>query len=504
MAGLIFLRNPFPSEFLQWSWTGDKSGGLIDVQTIIAHELGHILGLAHIEGGSNIMNEYESWAGAASAARFGISHRAAGVEDMAALEKLYGPGSATFSETKKRVEGPIWQKWLNGRSYEDSVYINGLPISDARNESSITDGKVYKTQWFERAKYEYHPENQPPYDVLLGLLGTASAKGRQSETPFKPVPKPAMSAAYSEGYHFDMLGSTNYASTGLAGLAWFPETQHTLGDNSVGGQAIASFWNNLGGIPQFGFPLSQPFMERNKDDGKTYLVQYFERQRFEYHPENKGTRYEVLLGRLGAEQINAVALLHLLTPGQGDITNVAFSPDGRILASGSDQGYVSLWRVDDATLLYKASDVFGQKVVFSPNGLTLAVAGKYGDISLIEVANGKLLRRMNDYSRNVTSVAFTQDGQVLVTGSFDAKIRFWKVSDGTLLKTLEGHRSIVTGVKMSPDEQILASTSADKTIRLWRATDGAFLRSLEGHSDEVSSLAFSPDGQYPCYWITRQ
>ncbi len=185
-----------------------------------------------------------------------------------------------FPETKFGVSGVLWNAWQGGHSYNDSLYINGFPITSKRSEVNPTDGKTYQTQWFERTRFEEHPENQPPYNVLLGLLGTASAQRRQTEGPFRPI-----------------------ANSG-GGLQWFPETKHSLGDNSEGGRAIAAFWTRLGGIKQFGFPLSQPFMETNQGNGKTYLVQYFERQRFEYHPENKGTRYEVLLGRLGAEQVN--------------------------------------------------------------------------------------------------------------------------------------------------------------------------------------------------------
>jgi polysaccharide biosynthesis protein PslG len=187
--------------------------------------------------------------------------------------------SYTFKETGLAVSGDFWTAWQGGRSYQDSLYINGLPITSARDETSPTDGKVYKTQWFERARFEAHPGNQPPYNMLLGLLGVTATQGRQSEAAFKPVANPG------------------------GGAQWFPETRHTLGDSSEGGRAIAAFWSRLGGLKQFGFPISQPFMEASKDDGKTYLVQYFERQRFEYHPENKGTRFEVLLGRLGAEQV---------------------------------------------------------------------------------------------------------------------------------------------------------------------------------------------------------
>jgi hypothetical protein len=187
--------------------------------------------------------------------------------------------SYTFKETNLAVAGRFWQVWQSGRSFADSLYINGLPITALRDEVSTTDGKTYKTQWFERARFEQHTENSAPNDVLLGLLGVAAAQGRQSEVPFKAISNPG------------------------GGLQWFSQTGHTLGDSSEGGKAIAAAWTRLGGLSQFGYPLSQPFTEVSKDDGKTYLVQYFERQRFEYHPENKGTSFEVLLGRLGAEQV---------------------------------------------------------------------------------------------------------------------------------------------------------------------------------------------------------
>jgi protocatechuate 3,4-dioxygenase beta subunit len=187
--------------------------------------------------------------------------------------------SYPFKETGFTVAGDFWKMWQGGRAYADSLYINGLPITSERNEVSPTDGKTYRTQWFERARYEYHPENQAPNNVLLGLLGSASVQSRQNETPFKRVSNPG--------------GTTT----------WFSQTGHTVGDSSTGGKAIAAFWAASGGVAQFGLPLSQPFNEVSKDDGKTYLVQYFERQRLEYHPENSGTKFEVLLGRLGAEQV---------------------------------------------------------------------------------------------------------------------------------------------------------------------------------------------------------
>lgn len=226
-----------------------------------------------------LMNVQDTASGKTATYNFVLNAVAASSAQATATPASSGTGSYTFKQTGITVSGDFWTAWLGGRSFADSLYINGLPITAARDEVSPTDGKTYKTQWFERARIEYHPENAAPNNMLFGLLGTAAAQGKQSQAAFKQVSNPG------------------------GGATWFSQTGHTLGNSSAGGQAIAAAWTRLGGLKQFGYPISQPFTEVSKDDGKTYLVQYFERQRFEYHPENKGTAYEVLLGRLGAEQV---------------------------------------------------------------------------------------------------------------------------------------------------------------------------------------------------------
>jgi len=185
------------------------------------------------------------------------------------------------------VSGRFLEVWNSQGSEQNNVYVNGLPITDLRSEISLTDGKAYDTQWFERARYEAHPENKAPYDVLLGLLGVTLTEGRGSvdpatgkarnaaDQPFVGIDKPA-----------DADGKTK---------VWFTETKH-----SVSGK-ILEYWNKYGGLQQFGFPLSEQFSEVSATDGKTYTVQYFERNRFELHPE-KQAPYEVELGLLGVQQ----------------------------------------------------------------------------------------------------------------------------------------------------------------------------------------------------------
>jgi hypothetical protein len=137
--------------------------------------------------------------------------------------------------------------------------INGYPISDQFVET-LEDNKPYTVQYFERVRMELHPENQPPYNVLLGQFG------RRIHPADRPVPA-------------------------NPSARFFPETGHNLG----GGFLV--YWTANGGLPQFGYPITEEFAE-TLEDGKSYTVQYFERARFEWHPENRPP-YDVLLGQFG-------------------------------------------------------------------------------------------------------------------------------------------------------------------------------------------------------------
>jgi hypothetical protein len=125
------------------------------------------------------------------------------------------------------------------------------------------------SQFFQRAVFEHHPEfARTGNEVLLRLLGTELTRGR-----FFPEADVTILS-------LDVL--------------YFPETRHTLGG------PFRKFWEETGGLAVYGYPISEEIMER-APDGNSYLVQYFERNRFEYHPEVAGTPYEVQLGLLGAD-----------------------------------------------------------------------------------------------------------------------------------------------------------------------------------------------------------
>ena len=176
------------------------------------------------------------------------------------------------------------------------------------------------------------------------------------------------------------------------------------------------------------------------------------------------------------------------------IQDLAFSPDGRTLATGS--GEIRFWDVGSGehktTLVDHMDEV--KNVAFSPDGRTLA--GSEGKrIHLWEGVSGAPKTTLIGHTDDITSVAFSPDGKTLATGGQDRTVQLWNVTTGTAKGTLIGHTADIMSVAFSPDGKTLATGSWDKTVRLWDAISGHHKAALTGHTDVVSSVAFSPDGK---------
>jgi serine/threonine protein kinase len=195
-----------------------------------------------------------------------------------------------------------------------------------------------------------------------------------------------------------------------------------------------------------------------------------------------------------------VRLLRTLQGHSDSVDSVAFSTDGRTLASGSNDNTIKLWNVNSGQLLRTLTGHSDSvdSVAFSPDGRTLA-SGGYGNdhtIKLWDAASGQLLRTLLlQEGASVFSVAFSPDGRTLASGNEGDPIRLWDAASGQLLRTIEGPMGSASSIAFSPDGRTLASGGGNRTIKLWDAASGQLLRTLQGHSDSVDSVAFSPDGR---------
>jgi hypothetical protein len=191
------------------------------------------------------------------------------------------PSSAYFSESKHYLKAPFKTYWEQNGGLANF----GFPFTEQLQETNPDDGNSYTVQYLERQRFEYHPENAgTPYEVELGLLGKAEATrlGLTGTAPFAPVKAaPGSSCIYfAEVSHFLCSRFKAY---------WQSHGQE-FGDPGVSTREALAL---------FGYPLSESYV----DPRTGLIIQYFERARFEWHPENAGTPYEVLLGRLGSNSL---------------------------------------------------------------------------------------------------------------------------------------------------------------------------------------------------------
>ena len=162
---------------------------------------------------------------------------------------------------------------------------------------------------------------------------------------------------------------------------------------------------------------------------------------------------------------------------------LAWCPDSTLVASGDDGGNICLWEAADGRLQLRIQGHQGivADVAWSPDGMLLASAGgdkNHGELYIWDMQRSERVRSLEGHESVVYGVTWSQGGDLLVSGDSDGVLRWWDVQSRECVRELRAHQGTIRALKISPDGQTLASCGDDSTIRLWNLSSGELLRIL--------------------------
>lgn len=191
-----------------------------------------------------------------------------------------------------------------------------------------------------------------------------------------------------------------------------------------------------------------------------------------------------------------VRAVRVLRGHDDQVTSLSFSPDAKFLAAGTWGGQLLIWNLDQKRAKLMSSHeggIYGTS--FSPDGKLVASGGNDGTIMISDVQSGVKKMQFSARTNRVRSVSFSPDGKLLASGNNDNSIRLWEEETGAYLKEFSGHTGVVESIGFSPDGKKLVSGSQDRSVRIWDVAAGSEIKSLWGHLSTVYSVSFSPDGK---------
>ncbi len=178
-----------------------------------------------------------------------------------------------------------------------------------------------------------------------------------------------------------------------------------------------------------------------------------------------------------------------------NVTAVAFSPNGLLLATASLDSTIKIWSTNDWTCQRTLSGNTNGIVTvgFSPDGQKLVSGSLDGTVQIWNQSSGECLVTIAAHALPVTATVFSTDGTRVISGSDDGTVRMWSAADGSAVCTLGSQNYFIGAVVVSPDGTLCASAGGDAAIQVRNLSDGSLVQTLIGNTNYVSSLAFSPD-----------
>jgi WD40 repeat protein len=181
----------------------------------------------------------------------------------------------------------------------------------------------------------------------------------------------------------------------------------------------------------------------------------------------------------------------------GGVLSVAFSPDGKTIASGSVDDTLRLWSVTQARLIrtMQGHPFPIWQVEFSPNGVNLFTGSTDGIIRIWQVSSGIFVRSLAGHNGRISGLDISKDGKWLVSSAEDFTVRIWRLPNGAPVQVIDEGMAEITCVAFTPDSQAVVWGEIDGTIRV-RTLRGSWLLNLKNTSQPVTSLDISPDGEF--------
>ncbi|HRI58851.1 MAG TPA: caspase family protein [Saprospiraceae bacterium] len=187
---------------------------------------------------------------------------------------------------------------------------------------------------------------------------------------------------------------------------------------------------------------------------------------------------------------------HLIVP-IGHITglqDIAFSPDGKYVLTGSTDHTAKLWDLKGHEIqTFTGHKNSVESVAFSPDGKRV-LTGSTDSTAILWDLYGKVIQTFTGHGELIESAVFSPDGKYILTGGGDNKARLWSVDDGRIIQTFKGHKKDVNTVAFSPDGKQILTSSKDSTAKIWNL-NGEVVQTFTGHKGKVKSAVFSPDGK---------